>query len=389
MESEADKWAKEAFAQATKDSFGFSMADIEQIIETSLSMKENEQLVGYFEGFLGFESAFSFVQELQKKREKLQSQPVKGVWQTNQLDIVQLIQRQLGVDETVANETLSVLKSIVSDEERQDYLENLIGKGFESQRILILLAKQMKKEQDEKQKEKAVNASKASKAKKKRNIAKIALEKVGDKAWCECLATVHDFVCNCLHCGKILCALEGDLICSFCGKVPQEGLVDLPSGFETAASRTKTLLEYQASSAKRTHVHDNAADFDVGADQYNKWLTAEERAVAVRRLQEQEREEEEAKTRRVITLDLENHRVLVEKPAKVLSLSTQNNANNAEASSPNDSATEKKGTGVFRNPTLKDRKAIFVPFANESNKKTKKPSVNVDWDVARLQDEDR
>ena len=37
------------------------------------------------------------------------------------------------------------------------------------------------------------------------------------RKYCDCQALVHPLVTNCLKCGKIICAREGDGPCMFCG----------------------------------------------------------------------------------------------------------------------------------------------------------------------------
>jgi hypothetical protein len=370
MENQVEKWAKDTFMAATKDTFGFSKIDVEQVISNCLDLKGTNELLGYFEGFLGFEGSLKFVEELEKRREK-EKISVKGVWKSNSLNVVQLIQQQMGISEPQAEDIIDQLKTISLDRERREYLESMIGKGFEAERIFILLSKMIAKEQEDR---KMTEKAKKKKTKQKDVKVKFA-EKVGNKSWCECMATVHDLLQNCLHCGKIICTFEGDEICPFCKKIPGEGLEILP-GYEESLKRTNTLIDYQTNSAARTFVHDNAADFDIGADEYNKWISAEERAIVLKKRQNQEREEEEAKSRRVITLDLENNRVLVEKSIV-----------------PNKELTQKSNleqinqppAGVFRNPNLKNRVATFIPSKKPVENK-KKPQVKMDWDLSRLQD---
>ena len=37
------------------------------------------------------------------------------------------------------------------------------------------------------------------------------------RKYCECQALVHPLINNCLKCGKIICASEGEGPCMFCG----------------------------------------------------------------------------------------------------------------------------------------------------------------------------
>jgi len=42
---------------------------------------------------------------------------------------------------------------------------------------------------------------------------------------CDCMAQKHQLINNCLHCGKVVCAQEGEGNCLYCGK-----LVTRPDG---------------------------------------------------------------------------------------------------------------------------------------------------------------
>ena len=85
-------------------------------------------------------------------------------------------------------------------------------------------------------------------------------------------------------------------------------------------------------------------------------------------------EEEELKKRHVITLDIENKRVLVEAPKSTFVLKELEKKNENDLS-----------TGVYRNPTLIGKKAIFIPSKGTSRKK----KSDKDWDFSRLQDDER
>lgn len=111
-----------------------------------------------------------------------------------------------------------------------------------------------------------------------------------------------------------------------------------------AEEQKEKLLEFQRNSAQRTKVHgrlpyypltlldapfydpgsshrfpnllpDIASDFDYTSEIANKWLTPEERALAMKKEQELRRQEEERKRRRVISIDLVNRKVVDATPA--------------------------------------------------------------------------
>ncbi|PGH08663.1 hypothetical protein AJ79_05945 [Helicocarpus griseus UAMH5409] len=172
---------------------------------------------------------------------------------------------------------------------------------------------------------------------------------------CTCNATLHPLFTpapNCLHCGKIICALEGLQPCSFChepllspaqvqemirelraergnertrahnrgfqkqsGPSPQSQLQDdhlpsggggataagndgddsISSGLAAAKAHRDKLLNFQAQNARRTRVVDEVAEFetpDVHASA-TQWMTAGQRALALKRQQRVLREMEE------------------------------------------------------------------------------------------------
>lgn len=156
---------------------------------------------------------------------------------------------------------------------------------------------------------------------------------------CDCNATIHPLFTpapNCLSCGKIICALEGLQPCSFCNAAiltpqqvqtmirtlreergnekmvlhndaqsgrstpafggaatPESGHSDNESATRALAHRDK-LLKFQRENAQRTKVYDEAADYDMtlspGASQ---WMSASQRALALKKQQKYLREMEE------------------------------------------------------------------------------------------------
>lgn len=162
---------------------------------------------------------------------------------------------------------------------------------------------------------KSINSKKKNKNKKK--LEKLVI--VGDAATvngrriCSCLATVHILSTNCLTCGKIICELEfsdDPLKCPFCTAGLDKTQQQVPYA---AVERLNVLLDYDQTSAQRSRVIDVAGDYDRGV--YDKWKTPEERAQAVKRLQELERQKEENRNKRVISLDIVSGKVTMQKVA--------------------------------------------------------------------------
>ena len=161
---------------------------------------------------------------------------------------------------------------------------------------------------------------------------------------CTCLATRHPLLVaapNCLNCGKIICVKEGIGPCTFCGypllssqeitamieSLRQErgqekmnlnnasqrrpDLATTPRPFTnpssgTASSSSSTadktldlakqhrdkLLAYQAENARRTHIIDEAADFETPTSGLSMWSSPVERATQLKRQQKVLREQE-------------------------------------------------------------------------------------------------
>lgn len=169
------------------------------------------------------------------------------------------------------------------------------------------------------------------------------------KRKCNCMATRHpllDAAPNCMNCGKIICVKEGIGPCTFCGKplLSSEEIQSMvrilrdergrekmaannagqrradvalaPRPFSTPRSTTPLssnpssdveseserlakakqhrdkLLAFQAQNARRTHVHDEAADFETTHAGLSQWATPQERAMQLKKQQKALREQE-------------------------------------------------------------------------------------------------
>ncbi|KAK6510268.1 hypothetical protein TWF481_004985 [Arthrobotrys musiformis] len=209
-----------------------------------------------------------------------------------------------------------------------------------------------------------------------------------EKRRCNCSGRKHELLLaapNCLHCGKIICIKEGLAPCTFCGhdlissddmeamrrilrdeqskekmnahnaghrkaettktaavyasKVnPSAGGVNHLSGPTPASSapgssaalasameQRDKLLGFQSSSAKRTKIIDQAADWETPDSGVNMWATPQERALQLREQQrkmkelEWENRDEWEKRSVVVSIDLKGKRVerrmgAIEKP---------------------------------------------------------------------------
>ncbi|MCJ1475479.1 hypothetical protein MMC13_004142 [Lambiella insularis] len=234
---------------------------------------------------------------------------------------------------------------------------------------------------------------------------------------CDCQASRHPLLAaapNCLSCGKIICVKEGLGPCTFCntpllsqadiqamvhalrserGKEKTDAhnasqrradISKAPRPFQTPSSNPALptpsepadatllaakqhrdkLLTYQAQNARRTQVHDEAADFDTPASGQSMWSSPVERAAQLKRQQKVLREQEwnarpeYEKRRVVVSVDLVGGKV-VRRMGKVEREELEEQENEEENMIEGlDSQTlaqqkEGKGTGAFgRNPLL-------------------------------------
>ncbi|XP_028172887.1 activating signal cointegrator 1 [Ostrinia furnacalis] len=112
---------------------------------------------------------------------------------------------------------------------------------------------------------------------------------------CDCQASKHELINNCLQCGRVVCKQEGSGPCLFCGNLVctpeeqkelnlktkasaklKESLMERarPQGWQAALSHRDRLLEYDRTSERRTHVtHDDSDYFSANS----VWLNAAEK----------------------------------------------------------------------------------------------------------------
>lgn len=181
---------------------------------------------------------------------------------------------------------------------------------------------------------------------------------------CNCAGMKHEVLSaapNCLSCGKIICIKEGLAPCSFCNtplitprelqsmvrelreesgrekmamhsaahKRPEVARAPKPfssydstpgtsddEGLKKATEHRDRLLGFQATSAQRTKIIDQAADFETPSTGSNMWATPQERALQLKKQQKAMREmewnakEDYEKRRVVVAIDLEGRQVV-------------------------------------------------------------------------------
>ncbi|CAG7837828.1 unnamed protein product [Allacma fusca] len=155
---------------------------------------------------------------------------------------------------------------------------------------------------------------------------------------CDCQATKHPLINNCLSCGRIVCSQEGKGPCFCCGELvlnrseryrilegnsrktqdlvakysklprPQD---DVAGKKENAVSQKEKLLEYDRTSAQRTKVIDDQADYFATE---SPWLSPEEKE-AQRKKEEAYKEMKDRLRRKTkITIDFAGRRIIEESP---------------------------------------------------------------------------
>ncbi|XP_053692313.1 activating signal cointegrator 1 [Sabethes cyaneus] len=154
---------------------------------------------------------------------------------------------------------------------------------------------------------------------------------------CDCQASKHKLINNCLHCGRIVCEQEGSGPCLFCGGLvctdEEQRLIDStskkgdnlkrtlmdqnrPKGWEEAVATRNRLLEYDRNSEKRTTVIDDESDY---FKTNSVWLSDAERK-KLEKLEAELRERKHAsQLSRKVTLDFAG-RQIVEEPQLTIEL---------------------------------------------------------------------
>lgn len=136
---------------------------------------------------------------------------------------------------------------------------------------------------------------------------------------CQCQATRHQLVTNCISCGRIVCEQEGEGPCNFCGALVLkegstyaglEGSSAPKSDSEAAAQAFKDrLVEYGRTSSQRTTVIDDQSDY-FQVDE-NAWLSEEEKQAIRQRQEEAQLAEEARKKKVVVSIDLLGRKVVM------------------------------------------------------------------------------
>lgn len=147
---------------------------------------------------------------------------------------------------------------------------------------------------------------------------------------CNCQASKHKLINNCLRCGRIVCEQEGSGPCLFCGNlvcsedelqiIEQSGKKgdglkktlmqqQRPKGWEEAMAMRNKLLEYDQSSEKRTTVIDDECDY---FKSNSVWLSDGERKKLKELEDKMEAKRHASRMSRKVTIDFSGREVIDE-----------------------------------------------------------------------------
>lgn len=147
---------------------------------------------------------------------------------------------------------------------------------------------------------------------------------------CNCQASKHKLINNCLKCGRIVCEQEGSGPCLFCGNLvcseeelqiieqagkKGDGLKKTlmqqqrPKGWEEAMAMRNKLLEYDQTSEKRTIVIDDECDY---FKSNSVWLSDSERKKLKELEEKMEAKKHASRMSRKVTIDFSGREVIEE-----------------------------------------------------------------------------
>ncbi|KAI9838774.1 MAG: hypothetical protein M1837_002340 [Sclerophora amabilis] len=212
---------------------------------------------------------------------------------------------------------------------------------------------------------------------------------------CNCNATRHPLLVsapNCLNCGKIVCVKEGFGPCTYCGQPLLSGediqlmitslreergrekmevnnasqkrseVSKTPRPFTASSSALASaqehrdkLLNFQETSAKRTQVHDEAADFETPSSGQSIWATPQERALQLKRQQKALRgqqwnaKQDYEKRQQVVSIDIVGGKAV----KKMMTIQHEDSSSTEEEESGKIQTSGDEARGTFsRNPLL-------------------------------------
>ena len=200
-------------------------------------------------------------------------------------DIVQLVNNLVTQDPGSINETVSSFMDF-GRKDVKTFISELIDR-INNHRRYEEEAKKVQIRTDRQTEEARRTGGRATRATTKRDLSKV---KLGARQVCYCQATIHPLVNNCINCGKIVCEMEGEGPCLFCGAwVDRETVYDIREvigeaedeegeslstvmalEYEKALIHRDKLIEFDVNAAKRLGVIDAKQDWFEESN--NTWL---------------------------------------------------------------------------------------------------------------------
>ncbi|KAK7867037.1 hypothetical protein R5R35_005679 [Gryllus longicercus] len=196
---------------------------------------------------------------------------------------------------------------------------------------------------------------------------------------CDCQATKHKLINNCLECGRIVCEQEGSGPCFFCGNVvctPEEKkLISTSSkkgeelykklmsqdkfGLDAALRQRNKLLEYDQTSEKRTKVIDDESDY---YSLNSVWLSQKERETLKKVEEQQHAKRHASRLSKTVTLDFAGRQVLEEYDSAEITDLTELLQNQLAANMPSDA--QGRNWDSTLHPRITCEKPIFQEQKN-------------------------
>lgn len=246
-------------------------------------------------------------------------------WAANRLNAMLGYEDSGELVEFVLNsKDLDHLKEMLPDKEGLEFIEELMKRrGALEPQEAPNSGKQGKKSGKKKSKKETA----AEKSQGPRTL-KTGMKATGRRQ-CNCMAVEHALVTNCTACGKIVCEVEGEGPCYFCGSyitkdgtVPSQEFLEsmlmgedtgasemdiinaaimagedpkIKAGLKAAVEHKQKLLSYAANQDSRTNIFDEQSDYYDFEN--NSWMNEEQKriakALAERETERQEREKKE------------------------------------------------------------------------------------------------
>ncbi|XP_064608774.1 activating signal cointegrator 1-like isoform X2 [Liolophura sinensis] len=219
---------------------------------------------------------------------------------------------------------------------------------------------------------------------------------------CECQASKHRLISNCVSCGRVVCEQEGSGPCLFCGELvctqeEQEILsrgskkseklrqfltkgdnrdylpttvAKMEAGFEKALQHKDRLLDYDRTSVSRTKVIDDESDYFASN---SKWLSKSDRAALKKREAELRSKRHASRKDRKITLDFAGRRVIDVDDSSSLMYNEDDEVVQQVhyGARPKQALKESAAQGEIMNPTIEQLPPKFVPPGGSYSKKVK------------------